>query len=314
MKVERSEKIRAGIFVLVSISALAAIVFLVAGMRVFKVTKTHVVRFRESVTGLEVSSIVRYRGVPIGHVAAIDFSPDGFPMIDVTVELNPEAPVKKDTTASLKPQGITGLYYIDLDAGSPDSPLLEDGDVIMADTSTLFKVVQSLERMGGLVEDVSRIAKSIDRLLTENEKEIGVAVAEMTGAAKRSQVFFDRLIDLVGVTKTDLAETVHNGNEAVLAMKQLAERLDRQVGQVDVEGAMARIETVATSVETLEGQVGRAVQDFRRMLTTNSGSLARAMGDLRQFTLNLKILSRELRDQPSRLFFDSPRERGGRER
>lgn len=314
MKVERSEKIRAGLFVLVSIALLVTIVFLVAGLRVFKSTKTHIVRFQESVTGLEVSSIVRYRGVPIGRVASIDFSSEGFPMIDVAIEVDPDAPVKRDTSATLKPQGITGLYYIDLDAGTPGSELLPDGGAIVADNSTMFKVVQSLERMGGLVEDVSRIAKSLDRLLSQNEEQISAAVGEMTGAAQKSQVFFDRLIALVGETKTDLAETVHNANGAFVAMQELAGNLDGQVQKADVAGALARIETAVASVKSLEEQVGVAVREFRRTLSTNSGSLARAMGDLRQFTLNLKVMSRELRDQPSRLFFDTPRKPGGRDR
>ncbi|MEN8151871.1 MAG: MlaD family protein [Planctomycetota bacterium] len=314
MKVERSEKIRAGLFVLVTISLLVVIVVLVAGLRVLEPTKRLTVQFHESVTGLEVSSIVRYRGVPIGRVASIDFSGNGFPTIDVTIEVDPDAPVKRDTTASLKPQGITGLYYVDLDAGTPGSEILEEGGVIVADTSTMFKVVQSLERMGSLVEDVSHIAKSIDRLLSENEEEIGRAVVEMTGAARKSQVFFDRWIDLLGVTKTDLATTVDNMNTAVGKIDGLVANLDGKVRDVDVASVMKRIEGVATGVEALEAQVGEVVVEFRRTLTTNSGSFARAMGDLRQFTLNLKMMSRELRDQPSRLLFDKPEKKGGRDR
>jgi hypothetical protein len=36
--------------------------------------------------------------------------------------------------------------------------------------------------------------------------------------------------------------------------------------------------------------------------------------DLKQFSENMKLLSREVRDQPTRLFFESPRGKGRRER
>ena len=60
----------------------------------------------ESVTGLEVSSIVRYQGVPVGRVSSIGFAKDEFPQIDVVVELDPTAPLRTDTTASLKPHDV----------------------------------------------------------------------------------------------------------------------------------------------------------------------------------------------------------------
>jgi ABC-type transporter Mla subunit MlaD len=343
MRVDRSEKVRAGIFVLVSITLLVVIVVLVAGLRVFKRTKTQIVRFNESVTGLEVSSIVRYQGVPVGRVASIGFAKDEFPKIDVIVELDPTAPVKTDTRAALKPQGITGLNYIDLSGGSADKPLLPEGGTIVADQSTIFLLVQSLGDMGEAVKKVSKIADTLDGLITANEDRIGVAVDEMIGAAKGarevkgSREFLKEMRGFLKETRNDLRTTIDNANGTLVAMRSFTERedfqaipgrvskfldqyetlarnLDEKVKAVDVKATVESIQALVSRVETLEREAGFAVREFRRNLTANSGVLARAMSDIKQFTQNMKLLSREVRSQPSRLFFDAPQGTKGRDR
>jgi hypothetical protein len=46
----------------------------------------------------------------------------------------------------------------------------------------------------------------------------------------------------------------------------------------------------------------------------NRGVVNRTLADLREFTRNLKILSREIREEPTRLFFDKARTKGRSER
>ncbi len=109
----RSERVKAGVFVVVTMTFLVALLILVAGLRIMKTTKTFHVRFSESITGLEASSVVRYIGVPVGRVADIAFIQGKSTLIDVTIEVNPDVPIRLKTRAQLKPQGITGITYID---------------------------------------------------------------------------------------------------------------------------------------------------------------------------------------------------------
>ena len=342
MSVDRSEKVRAGIFVLASITLLVVIVVLVAGLRVFKTTKSLIVRFEESVTGLEVSSIVRYQGVPVGRVASIGFARDEagrvlFGKIDVTVEVDPESPIKADTVAEVKPQGITGLSYIDLSGGTAGASLLGEGKRIDAKKSKIYEIMESLGDMGEAVKKVSLIADSLDSLLKDNKDRVGLALTEMTGAAKGSQEFLREMRDFLRDTKADLQRTVGNANGSLVAIRAFVERedfqsipervtsvlekseslaanLNEQIDAVDVEATLQSIQSLLARVESLEGEVGYAVREFRRNLTANSGVLSRAMSDIKQFTQNMKLLSREVREQPSRLFFDPPRSSGGRDR
>lgn len=72
------------------------------------------IHFAESVSGLAVGDLVKYRGVDAGTVKSIIIDPDNSSLVRVDVQLRKETPVKTDTRASLALKGITGVVFIDL--------------------------------------------------------------------------------------------------------------------------------------------------------------------------------------------------------
>ena len=62
---------RLGVFVLVTLCVLAAVLFLLGGRKLFQPTFTFETYFNESVAGLELGAPVRFRGVPLGQVTEI---------------------------------------------------------------------------------------------------------------------------------------------------------------------------------------------------------------------------------------------------
>lgn len=72
------------------------------------------IHFAESVSGLTVGDLVKYRGVDAGTVKSIIIDPDNSNRVRVEVQLRKETPIKTDTRASLALKGITGVVFIDL--------------------------------------------------------------------------------------------------------------------------------------------------------------------------------------------------------
>src|SRR6185295_11555578 len=70
---------------------------------------------RYPVTGLNVQAPVRYRGVDVGKVETIQFSPDDPRAILVRVGVRSGTPLTRGTYAQLGSQGVTGLAYVILD-------------------------------------------------------------------------------------------------------------------------------------------------------------------------------------------------------
>ena len=70
--------------------------------------------FASSVTGLQDGSAVRLRGVPIGTVTYIGIDDKDPSLTEVVIGTKPGVPIKTDTRASIQPQGITGLVFVQL--------------------------------------------------------------------------------------------------------------------------------------------------------------------------------------------------------
>lgn len=110
------------------------------------------IHFNESVSGLSLGDPVKFRGVDVGTVKAMQLDLTDPQRVQVDVALRKDAPVKADTKASLKLKGITGTVFIELNGGSPDAKTLvattPEGQVpeIPAEKSTLTTLVEALPK------------------------------------------------------------------------------------------------------------------------------------------------------------------------
>jgi len=113
-----------GLFVLFSIAMMTFFVIWLLQPSDEQQEQAYRIEFTESVSGLNVDSPVKYRGVTIGKVQTIRISPDNVEKIEVVIIAGKDTPIKVDTVARLRPQGITGLSYVDLSRGSKGSQRL----------------------------------------------------------------------------------------------------------------------------------------------------------------------------------------------
>ena len=122
----KAHAIAAGIFVVL----LTALVLGLAAWltRDTGVRDAYEISTRETVTGLQEQAPVRFRGVDVGKVRRIGFDPKNVGNVLVRLEVDRDAPLTRDTFATLSYQGVTGLAFIQLaDDGKP-APRLEPND------------------------------------------------------------------------------------------------------------------------------------------------------------------------------------------
>ena len=104
----RASHVAVGTFVLLLLLGLTGFVVWISKFQQAADLKRYDILFEEAVTGLELDSNVRYRGVPVGRVQDIRIDPANIERIRVTIEVRGDTPVKVDTKASLELQGLTG--------------------------------------------------------------------------------------------------------------------------------------------------------------------------------------------------------------
>ncbi|MBA2648739.1 MAG: MCE family protein [Legionella sp.] len=80
----------------------------------------YTVFLHEAAAGLSEDSAVKFNGVQVGFVKKIKLNPTDPRQVEITLSIERHTPITTSTFATLISQGITGVTYVGLSAGSSD--------------------------------------------------------------------------------------------------------------------------------------------------------------------------------------------------
>lgn len=154
-----------GIFVLLSFVGILGFFLWLAKKDIDYNVNYYTTYFPGSVTGLSVGGSVSFLGVPVGTVKEIKLNPKNLNVVDITITITKDIPIKEDAYASLELQGLTGYKFVQIYGGSEDSPLLkkkkgQKHPVIPSRYSGVEEIMTLLPRM------MNKFTNLIDRINT----------------------------------------------------------------------------------------------------------------------------------------------------
>ncbi len=170
--------------------------------------------FPGAVTGLPIGGQVLFNGIKIGDVTALTYDPKNPRLVIAVARVDANAPLRRDTVASLGFTGLTGVAYVDLSGGSSEAPLLFKGGkravpVMYAQRSQFEDL---LEGAKDIMRKANSTLENIDKLVNEARPDVERSIKNVevfTGAlAKNAQGVDDFL---AGVTQTSKALTGLSG-------------------------------------------------------------------------------------------------------
>ena len=82
--------------------------------------------FQGPVRGISEGSEVHFNGIKVGEVTKIALDRTNSRNVIARVRVTEDVPIRVDSFGTLEPQGITGLNYIQITAGTSTRPLLKD--------------------------------------------------------------------------------------------------------------------------------------------------------------------------------------------
>ena len=288
----RASYILVGSFVLALLAGLFVFAAWVAKVQLEEARQPYNIFFTGSVTGLQVGSPVRYRGISVGTVTDIRLDPSNVTRVQVTVEVQEGTPIKTDSIASLEVQGITGGAYVQISGGTEMSELLRTAHdngipVIPSRPSSLTVVVDAAPQLLNRALDVSN--RLTELLTPQNQAAFGeilantrVLTAELAKASK------------------GLDATMAQANRTLQAFEPLAPQLGQTVGQ-----AQRTLSAVEAGTKTLTGDL----HDLTVALTKTTNQLTAMVNEnrepVRDFTATglyeLTLLITQLRDLSGQL-------------
>lgn len=299
-----------GLFVLLSLALMAFFAIWMLQPEKENEIQTYRIEFSESVSGLNVDSPVKYRGVTVGKVKKIRINPKHIDKIDVLIDVQKSTPIKTDTVAKLKAQGITGLSYIDLSRGSEAAELLsssEKGEIPVIRSEPSFFV--TLERsFGSASENVPELLLRLQTLLgDENQQELTrflhhiANVAEKTDKALTQERFthVDDAFKRIGALAAHL-------DAKVPAFSQLLQSGDAMAVQAKTSLASLQ-ESFASMAQTMQVINARNKNGDYSIKETMGPGMAQFEVTMRQMEQSLLLINQVLLrygEHPSDLLFE----------
>ncbi|WP_199873124.1 MlaD family protein [Ideonella sp. A 288] len=251
----------------------------------------------ESVAGLNVNAPVKLNGVDVGKVQSINLDPTNPERVQLVFAIERGTPIKADTVAVLKTQGLTGIAYVELGGGT------RSAEFLVPSATPPYPVIRTNPSLSARLENVlTDVLAKLDRTST--------TIDELLSVENRT-AFKSALADIAAVSRTVAGrkEAIAAGIGSAARTFEHAERVSAQLGPVveRVGRSAAAVETLGEDAAAASRAAGRTVAevgaDVQRVSAETLPELQRLLGELSVLSASMRRLSEQTERQPSSLLF-----------
>ena len=330
MNLTRAEKVRLGAFLVVGFGLLAGVSIWLVGSAMWAEVDSYTVRFRESVSGLDISSAVKYQGLRIGRVASMGVANDDPGAIEVALAIRPGTVLREGTKASLDKGTLTGLATVNLSPGDPRGAIIPPGSMLPAGLSFTDEISGKAESIRVKFETLSnqllRWTSDVNRARAErllDDTDTLVRNLDATVVALRPELL--RASRKLGDAGAGAVRLSHASTRTLRVAKEVIkstgtrsqasfDELDRVLKGVDPGGLMSALAAAQSAARRLESRlasddinkafagmqgaidgVRSALQTVSRLLASVELALTAARGDTLITLRRLRESSEDLR-------------------
>ena len=282
-----------------------AVLWLAAGISTQKKYEPYQSVIAESVAGLSIAAPVKYLGVDVGKVSRIAIDPQNSRQVRLQFLIERGTPVKQDTEAVLKSQGLTGISYIELSGGSEGSPPL------LATDEVPVPLIRSKPSLSARLEDVlttvlanvNRMSANLDAMFdADNRAALKQTLADTASIA-------DMLSAQKGAISAGIADTARTAKNAARASDRLAPAIERVAVSADALAKMG--DSVARTSDRAGHTVDAAASGVQQITAETLPELQRLLAELNALAASMRQLSEQTERNPSSLLRGAPQGRPG---
>ena len=218
-----SAEAKVGAFAIGGIMALSSAMYAVGGIDIGSDKDLTLYAGFKQVVGLQNKSSVQLSGVPVGNVAEIKNDGAG---VTVTLKINPEIKIPKDSTVFIASSGVMGEKFVNIIPHKDDGSYLQDGDYI-------FGMEEA--GMNSMFESMNQVMGKVDMLLESVQDIVG------------NQTFQTSVIEM----SKNLKDASENMNNLMATLSRVAENNEGNVNQI-VAQMNETLKAVTRSMESVE--------------------------------------------------------------
>ena len=259
----------------------------------------------ESVAGLNIDAPVKYLGVDVGKVRTIGIDRSNSRQVHLGLLIAEGTPVKQDSEAVLKTQGLTGIVYVELSGGSPGSPPLlptpENRVPMILSKPSLSTRLENV--LGTVLTGLDQMSGKLNSVFDDDNRAALKSILADTAVLTRTLAAQQGAIT---ATITDAARTAHATAQASTQLEPLLARITAAADAVDRMGAavvVASNETTATMKSAASG--------VHQVRSETLPEISRLVTEMNQLATSLRGLSQQTQSNPSSLLVGAPQRAPG---
>jgi len=263
MKNTNSQQLRLGLFVIVSTILFVLAVYLIGQKQsMFKKTFT-ISAYFQNVNGLQKGNNVRYSGINIGTVTAIEMVNDSTIMVSMTIEEKITNHIKKNAIAAIGSDGLVGNMIVNILPGKGYDAKISNGDIIttyskIGADDILSTLSVSSENAAMLTSDLLEITRAMIEgkgtlalLLNDTimAKDLRYSVTNLKRASRDASNTISEINQIITSLKTN--------DDTVLGML-----LNDSISGQKIKSVVGNLETSSMEIENMLSNVNSLVDDF----------------------------------------------------
>ncbi len=274
-KSENRKAIIVGIFL-----ALGLIVFVIGVLTLGGSNKTfskkiHIKATFDDVAGLKAGNNVWFSGVKVGTISDIRFTGPSQVDVRMSVDANSQQYIHRNAGVKISSDGLIGNKIIVIDGGSPQAPIVEDGDVLQSEkllsTDDMLKTLQqNNQNLLSITKDI----KDLTHQILQGKGAVGALLADSAmGVQLRNSM---RNLEVTTQTAARVAVQLDNFGKKMNTKGGLADNLMTDTTTFNkIKAAAAQLQKAVTSASAFTENLNNA----SKKLTTTDNALGILLND-----------------------------------
>ncbi|HEY9004365.1 MAG TPA: MlaD family protein [Mucilaginibacter sp.] len=272
---ENRKAVIVGIFL-----ALGLIIFIVGVLTLGSAQKTfnksiHVSATFDDVAGLKKGNNVWFSGVKVGTISDVRFS--GPSKVDVRMSIDEASQpyIHHDAGVKIGSDGLIGNKIIVIEGGSPQAPVVQDGDILQAEkVASTDDMLKTLQQNNENLLSITKDFKELSHKILQGKGTVGALLADSTMGMQLKSTM--KNLEVTSQSAARMAVQLDNFGKKINTKGGLADKLLTDTVTFNkIQGAIAQLQKTVNSASELTQNLNTA----SKKLTTTDNAIGVLLND-----------------------------------
>jgi phospholipid/cholesterol/gamma-HCH transport system substrate-binding protein len=272
---DNRKAITVGLFLAIGLVIFLLGVFTLGGQQKSFEKNIHISAVFDDVSGLKKGNDVWFSGVKVGTISSIKFV--GISKVDVKMKIDQatEQYIHRNSGVKISSDGLIGNKIIVIDGGSPQAPIVQDGDILQTEkVMSTDDILKTLQQNNQNLLAITTDFKLLSHKILQGKGTVGTLLADSTmGVQLRNSM-------------ANLQAATASAAHLAVQLNQFSNKMNTKGGLADkmltdtttfnrIKGAATELQAAANNAQVLTSNLNKA----SNKLNTNDNAIGILLND-----------------------------------